>query len=297
MTRPQWAALVVGVLAVGWAAPLIRLAEAPAIVIAALRLGVAAPITLGAAVALRRGEFRTITRRESVLLAVAGIVLALHFAAWVAALQRTSVVAGVVLVTTQPLFVALGAWPLLGEQPSRRLVLAIAVAGLGALLLASDDLGDRGSLEGDLLALLGAVFAAAYLLAGRHLRAARSTLVYVSLVYGVAAAALFAMLVASGESVAGHPREAYIYILLLAIVPQLIGHTAFNWALGSLTAGVVAIAILGEPVVATLIASVLLDETPSTVQLLGGAVVLGGVYLGLRQPGEVVVTAGEEAMR
>jgi drug/metabolite transporter (DMT)-like permease len=286
VTRAQWVALVVGVLAVGWAAPLIRLAEAPAIVIAALRLSIAAPVTLGAAVALRREEIRAITHREALLILVAGVVLALHFAAWVAALQRTSVVAGVVLVTTQPLFVGLAAWPLLRERPSRQLVLAIAVAGLGALLLASDDLGDRGSLGGDLLALLGAVFAAAYLIAGRRLREARSTLVYAGLVYAMAAVALLAMLVASGEPVRGHPREAYVYIVLLALVPQLIGHTAFNWALGSLTAGVVAIAILGEPVVATLIAAVLLDETPSAVQLLGGAVVLAGVYLGLRRPAE-----------
>src|SRR5690606_15128222 len=103
-----------------------------------------------------------------------------------------SVVAGVVLVTTQPLFVGLAAWPLLGERPSRQLVLAIGVAALGAVLLASDDLGDRGSIEGDLLALLGAAFAAAYLLAGRRLRASRSTLVYVALVYGIAAVALLA---------------------------------------------------------------------------------------------------------
>ena len=297
MTRAQWAALAIGVLAVGWAAPLIRLAEAPAIVIAALRLSIAAPVALGAAVALRRYELRAITGREAALLLLAGIVLALHFAAWVAALQRTSVVAGVVLVTTQPLFVGLAAWPLLGERPSRQLVLAIAVAGFGALLLASDDLGDRGSLEGDLLALLGAMFAAGYLIAGRRLRAERSTLVYVGLVYAVAAVALVMMLIASGEPVRGYSRDAYIYILLLALVPQLIGHTAFNWALGSLTAGVVAIAILGEPVVATLIAALLLDETPSAVQLLGGAVVLAGVYLGLRRPSEVVVTSDEEAVR
>src|SRR5690606_27998737 len=107
-----------------------------AIVIAALRLGIAAPVALGTAVALRREELRTVTRGEALLLLVAGIVLALHFAAWVAALQRTSVVAGVVLVTTQPLFVGLAAWPLLGERPSRQLVLAIGVAALGAVLLA-----------------------------------------------------------------------------------------------------------------------------------------------------------------
>jgi drug/metabolite transporter (DMT)-like permease len=189
-------------------------------------------------------------------------------------------------VTTQPVLVALAGWALLGERPSQGVALGIAVAAAGALLMAGDDLGDAGSLRGDVLALAGAVFAAAYFLAGRHLRRTRSNLAYVGVVYPVAALVLLAALVVSGRPVRGHSSEAYGYIVLLAFVPQLLGHTALNWALGSLTAVVVAIAVLGEPVGATLIAATLLDEPPTLVQLVGALSVLGGVFVALWRPAE-----------
>ena len=188
MTRAQWVALALGVGAVSWAAPLIRLAEAPVLVIVALRLAIAAPPISAAAIVLRADELRALTRHEVAVLLFACVALAAHFVFWVAAVQRTSVVASVVLVTTQPLFVALAAWPILGERPRREVLLAIAVAGLGALMLAASDLGDRGSLAGDGLALMGAVLAAAYFIAGRHLRARRSNLTYSGVVYTIAAA-------------------------------------------------------------------------------------------------------------
>jgi len=295
MTRGQWLALALGVAAVSWAAPLIRLAEAPVLVVAALRLAMAAPPIAGAALLWRREELRSLAREEWLVLAFAGAALALHFICWVAAVQRTSVVAGVVLVTTQPLFVAMAAWPLLGERPTRALLVAIGVAGLGAMILASSDLGDRGSLAGDALALAGAILAAGYFIAGRRLRVRRSNLAYSGVVYGIAAVVLVVSMLASGVEVRGHPREAYVYIALLALVPQLIGHTAFNWALGSLTAAVVAVAVLGEPVGATLIAATVLDEPPTPFEWVGAVVVLLGVYLALRAPHGAVAASSVEA--
>ena len=251
MSARHWLVLAVGVVAVSWAAPLIRLAEAPAIVVAALRLSAAAPPVLGVALWRRRQELRAVTRADALVLTLAGLALAGHFAFWVASVQRTSVVTSVVLVTTQPLFVALGARLFLGERLARPVVMAIAIALVGALLLVAADSGDRGSLAGDLFALVGAVLASAYLVAGRRVRASLSNLSYVAGVNAVAAVALLAALAVSGEAARGQPRDAYLYILLLALVPQLIGHSAFTWALGSLPAVIVAIAILGEPVGAT----------------------------------------------
>ena len=282
MSRRPLLVLAAGVLAVSWAAPLIRLAEAPAIVVAALRLGFAAPPVAGAALLLRRDELRRISRGDAAVLAVAGLALALHFAFWVASVQRTSIVASVVLVATQPLFVGLGAWLTLGERPTRALLLGIAIAFGGALLIASSDLGDAGSLAGDALALLGAAFASVYLIAGRGVRRGVSNLTYVAAVNSVAVLALLAMLLASGAQVGGHPRDAYLYILALALVPQLIGHSSLTWALGYVPAAVVAVAILGEPVGATLIAATLLDEVPTLLEWAGAAVVLAGVYIALR---------------
>ena len=282
MTARHWLVLAAGVAAVSWAAPLIRLAEAPAIVIAALRLSIAAPPVLGAAAWRRRDELRRLRRDDLLVLALSGLALAGHFGFWVASVQRTSVVTSVVLVAMQPLFVAVGGWLLLGERPGRAISMAIAIAIVGSLLLAGADLGDRGSLVGDLFAVIGAALAGAYLLAGRRLRPRLSNLSYIAVVNTVAAVALLLALLVSGEAVAGHTRDAYLYIVLLALVPQLIGHSSLTWALGSLPAVVVAIAILGEPVGATLLAATLLDEPPTLLESLGAAVVLLGVYVGLR---------------
>ncbi len=285
MSASQVLALVVGVLAVSWAAPLIRLAGAPAEVIATLRLVIAAPPVAVAALLWRRAELAAIRPREVALAALAGAALAAHFLAWVAAVQQTSVIASAVLVTTQPIFAGLGGWLLLREPPTRGALAGVGIAAAGAALLAGADLDDATSLRGDALALGGAVFAAAYFLAGRRLRRTWSTLTYVGVVYPMAAAVLLGVAAVRGTELTVAPAEAYRYIALLALVPQLIGHTSLNWALGSLTTVAVAIAVLGEPVGATVLAATLLDEPPTLVQVGGAVIVLAGVAVGLARPG------------
>ncbi|GMU41684.1 MAG: hypothetical protein AMXMBFR23_25500 [Chloroflexota bacterium] len=277
--------LLLGVLAVAWAAPLIRAASdagAPALLIAALRLTLAAPPMVALAAWRGVDDLRGLARREWLLLLFAGVMLALHFALWVAAVQRTSVLSGVVLVTMQPIFVALGAWLVLREPPAREVVIGVGIAAAGALLLTFDDLDDRGSLIGNGLALLGGMASSAYIVAGRGARRRLSTASYTGVVYAVTAFVLLAMLLAAGTPVRGHASEVYLFILAMALVPQLIGHNAFNWALGSLPAAVVAVAILGEPVVAGAIAAVWLDEVPTLLEVAGGAVILAGVSVALR---------------
>ncbi len=290
--------LAAGVVAISWAAPLIRLAgDAPALVIASLRLVIAAPPMIAFALATRRGgEVTRLSRRELALLALAGLVLAGHFALWVASLQRTSVLASVSLVTMQPVFVGVGAWIVFGERPSRQVVLGASIAIVGALILAGLDLGDRRSLEGDLLALGGGMLAGTYLLIGRGARQRVSTVAYGAIVYSVGALLLLALVAATGTSLAGYPRETYVYILLLAVVSQLIGHNAFNWALGVVPAVLVAVVILGEPVGAALISTVVLDEVPGAFEWLGAATVLAGVYVAVRAPSEASVLAEEQGV-
>ena len=282
MQRRQWLALVVGVAAVSWAAPLIRLAAAPALVVASLRMAIAAPPMVVAAGALRRGELRALAPADLVLLVLASLALAAHFGFWVAGVQRTSVVDSTAIVATQPLFVGFGAWALLGERPTRELLLGTALAGGGALVLAGADLGDAASLRDDLFSAFDAAFAGAYLIAGRRLRPRLSNLSYAAAVNALAAVLLLLALLVSGEHPGGHPREAYAYIVLLALVPQLLGHGSLTWALGSLPATLVAVALLGEPVGATLIGATVLDELPTLLEWLGAALLLGGVLVALR---------------
>ncbi len=294
MSTSQLIALVLGVLAVSWAAPLIRLADAPAEVIATLRLVIAAPPVAIAMLAWRRHELATVRPRELALAAAAGTALACHFLAWVAAVQQTSVIASAVLVTTQPIVAGVVGWAVLREPLARSTVAGIGLAGAGAALLAGADAGDAASLRGDALALAGAILAATYFLIGRRLRQVWSNLTYVGVVYPMAALVLLAVAGARGTSLRGWTPEAYAYIVLLALVPQLIGHTSLNWALGSMTTVAVAIAVLGEPVGATLIAATLLREPPTLVQVVGGLAVLAGVVVGLARPAPPPRTRGIE---
>ena len=279
----DFAVLVLGVAAVSTAAVLIRKAEAPALVIAAYRLGLASlPLLLIAG--LRR---RPVLPSQSTLLALtllSGVFLALHFGFWVASVKQTSIVTSVVLVTTTPLFVGLSGGPLLGEWPGRSIWIALGIAALGSALMVSEDLNAGGdTLTGDLFALLGALFAAGYLMAGRRvLGSGAGWLQYITITYTTAAVILLAAVVIAGETLGGYSDRTYAFVVAMALVPQLIGHTAFNRSLAFLPAIVVSLAVLGEPVGATILASIFLNEDPTLLQLVGGLVVLAGVAVGVR---------------
>lgn len=264
------------------AALFIREAEAPALVIAAYRLTLAS-VPLGLMAVLRR-EPIAVGRQRLLLSVLAGVFLALHFAFWISSVKQTSILTAVVLVTAQPLFVALASGPLLGEKPTATTWLGIALGAIGAIIMVADDIGaGTDTLLGDLYAVLGAIFAAAYFLVGRGLRTSgASWLSYVVPVYSVAAVGLVALAATSGASFVGYSERTYVFLLLVAFVPQLIGHTALNRSLGYLPAISVTLAVLGEPVGATVLGALFLDETPSVVQLIGGVLVLAGVYAGLR---------------
>jgi len=283
------AVLFIGVCAVSTAALLIREADAPAMVIAAARLGLASlPLLAFEAIRRAKGVESTTTgadeRRRLLLTLLAGTFMALHFGFWVASVKQTSIVTTVVLVTMQPLFVALVAGYLLGEHTHRDTWLGIALAAAGAAVMVSADAGSGSdTLLGDLYAVLGAVFASGYILTGRSLLASGlGWRPYVTRAYTVAAVLLIAAALLTGETFAGYSMRTYVFFLLLALVPQLVGHTAINRSLGYLPAATVAVAVLGEPVGATILGAVFLGETPTALQLIGAFLVLCGVYAGLR---------------
>lgn len=294
--RPyDFAVLAVGVVAVSTAAILIREAEAPSLVIAAYRV-VLASIPMLAFTAYRRERLLPAGRERAALTLFAGVCLALHFAVWIESVKQTSIVTSVVLVTTAPLFVALASGPLLGERPGKAIWYGLALTALGTLVMVAEDVGEGSdTVRGDIYALLGAVFAAAFMLAGRKLLATEGRwLPYSAATYAIAAVVLVAMVLVSGETISGFSDETYVYLVLLALVPQVIGHSAINRSLGYLPAFAVALAVQGEPVGATVLAATLLGEVPTAFELLGGALVLGGVYVGLR-PSRRRVSAPEEA--
>jgi drug/metabolite transporter (DMT)-like permease len=283
--RSLYATLAFGVAAVSVAAPLIRLAAAPPLSIASYRLALAAAPVLVLALCRRRNELARLRRRDFLALLLSGFCLAAHFATWVASLKDVTVASSVALVTVSPLFVAAFALVFWGQRTSRGMLLAIGVSTAGGLVIGASDLRGSGSqgLLGDGLALAGAAFAAGFLLLGRGVRARVSLLAYVGVVYPVAALLLLAAAAGARQPLAGFSARTYLVLLLLAIVPQLCGHSALNWTLRYVSAHTVAVAVLGEPVIATALAALVLGEPPGTGRILGGALILAGVYLALRE--------------
>ncbi|OGO49955.1 MAG: hypothetical protein A2148_07565, partial [Chloroflexi bacterium RBG_16_68_14] len=286
MTERGWApylVLGVGVVAVSWSAILVRETQAPALVIGTYRM-LFAGLPVGALALVQQQRAPEPLSRSAVApLLLSGAFLAAHFGFWIASVQQTSVVTAVVLVAAQPLYVALASPLMLGERAPSHVWVAILVATAGALTMAAEDVGEGlGTVVGDIYAILGGVFAAGYIMVGRRMRPSVSWSRYVGTVYPVTAALLLAVTLVAGEPLTGYSGRAFLMMGLLALGPQLIGHNAINWSLAYLPAVLVAIAILGEPVGATIWATLLLDERPSVGELAGSPLVLLGVYLALR---------------
>ena len=274
--------LAVGVLAVSTAAIFIREARSPALSTAALRLLFASVPALALLPLRARRDLPRIGSGGLRWALLSGFCLSLHFVTWIGSLELTTVSSSVVFVTTSPLFVA-GLSALRGEPPSARMWRAIGVCLLGGLVIGGADFGRGGAaVWGDLLALAGAFFVGCYFEIGRKLRASVAVTTYTGLVYP--AAALCTLLVAAGarQPLAGFDGKTYLMFVLLALVPQLIGHSSLNWALGYLSAPFVAIAVLGEPVLSSLFAAIFLHELPSLLAIAGACVLLAGVWLALR---------------
>ena len=287
LARPgpnRWAALAVGVAAISTASILIRLADVPPLVPGAWRTLLAALLLTPWGLPALRREWDKLSRRDVWLLAACGLLLAAHFALWITSLAYTTVASSVILVTTNPLWVGLASHFLLKERLNRVQALAIGVALLGSAVISYGDLALSGrALLGDLLAWAGSLAISAYMLVGRTLRRKLSTVAYVWPCYGVAGVALALVCLASGQSLVGWSASSYTMLILLALVPQIVGHTVVNWALAVVSPIVVTLAILGEPVGSTLLALAILHETPPPAALLGGALILTGIYLASRQ--------------
>jgi drug/metabolite transporter (DMT)-like permease len=275
-----------GIIAISSASILIRMAQAegvPSLSIAAWRLIFASVVLLPYAALRRREEIRSLTRKEWALVALAGVFLGLHFATWIGSLGMTSVASSVVLVSMGPVFVALGSWTLLRETPGRMTAVGVAMAAVGSVIIGWGDLGHGyAKLVGDLLAVLGGVMVAGYLVIGRRVRARRSLPVYIALVYGSAMVTLLFIALLAGKPLLGFSLPAYGWMAALGLVPQLIGHSTLNWALRHLSATFVAAITLTEPMGASILAYLVLGERITALTLLGGVLILAGIYVASR---------------
>jgi len=303
---PPLFAIPFGIVAVSTASIFIRfiqVEEVSSLVIAALRLSLATLILSPIAVSRHQNELRTLKRRDIALALLSGTFLAVHFATWISSLEYTSVASSVVFVSTSPLWVAILAPLTLKEPVSRIVLVGMGTALVGGFIVGlSDsctlqlntvqDLGGSGfqcppvveflagdAFLGDLLALAGAVAGAGYIIIGRRLREKMSLIPYIFMVYGMAAVVLTIVMFAAGESPLEKPPQVYFWVLLLALVPQLLGHSTFNWALRYLSAAYVSITLLGEPIGSATLAYFILGEVPSGLMVFGAILILVGIFI------------------
>jgi len=278
--------ICLGVLAVSFGSIFVRLAEAPALTIAAYRVGIASLLLLPVGYWRSGEELSRLKLRDFLLALLTGFFLALHFATWVSSLDYTSVASSVVLVNTNPLWVGLVAPLVTRERVSRMMAVGIVVSVIGGVVIGLGDFGlSPAQAFGDLLALTGAVMAALYILMGRNLRRRLSLLTYIVIVYSAAAALLILFALVTHQPFTGFPRETWLLFLLMALIPQILGHSSYNWALGYLSASFIAVSLLGEPIAATFMAYVWLGEGLTTAKVVGGGLILIGIYLTAREEG------------
>lgn len=285
---PPWLGLGLAVASVSFAAPLFRLADAPALTASFWRLLFA--VVLLAPFAVRSiPAWRAYSARDRWATVAAGLALGFHFGIWVTSLDYTTVAASVSLVTLQAVFVALGAHWILGERLGARGWVGVLIATVGAVAIgAADGLtapDSRRALIGDAMALAGGLGSAAYMLIGRRLRQRHDVVTYVTPVYLVAALALVPFMFLLDQPFTGALGGSnFLLFVLLAAVPMLGGHTLANWSMRYIPAPTVATWILLEPAGAALLAWPLLGEVPTWGVVAGGALVLAGAWQTVRNP-------------
>ena len=286
--------LAAAVLIVSCAAILIRVAQGEgvnSITIAAWRLTIAAALLWPLAWKSASKEIGAWRKQDWLLGGIAGLFLALHFAAWISSLAYTSVASSTALVTTNPIWIALVSWLFFRERLDGWLVFGIAAAVAGSALIflsdanLADGIGGSNPMLGNLLAVVGSLTVCGYLLIGRRLRRTMSLLPYIWLVYTAAAVVLMMTAVLSGATLTGFSTLAWLCLIGLALGPQLLGHSAINWALKHVSATFIAITILGEPIGSAMLAWLIFDERFAPLQLAGFAMLLAGIYLASRGEG------------
>lgn len=262
-----------------FASILIKLTDAPSLVIATIRMCTAS-LVLTPFFWSRFNTFRSELRNVKWgLIVLAGLFLAIHFAMWIESLRHTSVPSSVVLVAMDPIFVAILSPLLLREKLSLKILLAVILGVIGASIIASQGFGSFAITKGNLLALGGAACAGGYLIVGRKIRPQTSLISYIYIMYTIAAIILLIATLTTKRHLSGYIPQAYLFMILLGLGPQLIGHSSFNWALKYLTAPIVAMGILGEPVGTTILSWLILKQPPTGREIIGGIVLCMGIYL------------------
>ncbi|MER2028439.1 MAG: DMT family transporter [Solibacillus sp.] len=283
MERPPihpYIPIIIGVISVSLSAIFVKLASADAGVIAFYRMLFSILIMLPWFLMKYSNEIKVLSKRDWIFSSIAGVFLSFHFILWFESLNYTSVASSTVLVTMQPLFAFIGTYLFFKEKITLQTFIAGGIAILGSVLISWGDFQISGTaLYGDILALIACALITGYLLFGQDVRKRLSLVTYTMVVYTVSTITLFFYIIVKGESFGPYPAIDWMWFILLAIIPNLLGHNLFNWALKWTSTNVISIAILFEPVGAALLAIFIFNEYLTVSQIVGGLVVILGIML------------------
>ena len=272
--------ILIGVISVALSAIFVKLASADAGVIAFYRMFFSVLLMLPLFLMKYRKELFLLSRKDWVFSAVAGVFLSLHFILWFESLNYTSVASSTVLVTLQPIFAFAGTYYFFKERLSMKTILSAVIAISGSVIISWGDFQLSGTaFYGDMLALAGCAFITAYLLFGQEVRKRISLITYTFVLYTISTIALFFYVLIKGESFGPYASSEWFWFFLLALIPNLLGHSLFNWAVKWVSTNVISIAILFEPVGASILAYYVFQEKLSSTQITGGIVVIAGILL------------------
>ena len=273
--------IVIGILGISLSAIFVKYSTAPSAVKAAFRLCwtvlLMSPVVWGKRDV--REELLHVSKKEFVLSVLSGLFLAIHFVLWFESLQHTSVASSTSIVCTEVIWVALGFCLFLKGRLSKKAMFSIGITFVGSLLIAYAD-SSSGSvhLYGDFLALVAAIAVAVYTLIGRIVRKSVSTNVYTYVVYSSCALVLLMTCLIQEYRLFDYGMSAVVVGLLLSVFSTILGHSIFSWCLKYFSPAFVSASKLCEPVVAAIMAGILFGEMPVVLQVIGGAMIIGGVY-------------------
>lgn len=275
-----YVALAIGVISVSTSAIFVKYSTAPSGVIAFYRLFFSVILMLPVFLLKYVSELRLITKRDWIFSIVSGVFLAFHFILWFESLNYTSVASSTVLVTLQPLFAFVGTFVFFKEKLSFKEIISGIIAVIGSVVISWGDFRISGNaLFGDILALIACALITAYLLFGQTVRKRVSLITYTFVVYSISTITLLLYVLAAHEPLIGFESDNWLYFFLLALIPNLLGHTFINWSIKWLSTSTISVAILFEPIGATILAVILLSEEVLWTQLVGGLIVLIGIMI------------------
>ncbi|QFG00682.1 DMT family transporter [Psychrobacillus glaciei] len=274
--------LIISIVAISFAAIFVKWSSAPATILSMYRM-VLASLLLLPIVWFKRREFQKLTSKEWLLLCLSGLFLALHFALWFGSLKLTTVASSTIILALQPIVSLIGGAILFKERTTKTALMTMGIAVLGAVMVGWGDFGlNKSAIVGDILSFLSVIVVVGYLLIGQKVVKKVSHWIYSFCVFGFASIALIVYNISTQVNLGGYDSKEWGIFILLAVVPT-ISHVINNWLMNYVNATTISMSILGEPVGATILAAIFLGERLVGWQIIGGILVLLGVFMFLMQ--------------